>query len=36
MAVALGTEARQHGIAPIRREHPAYRFMRDGNGVVCE
>ena len=24
-------EARQHGIAPVRREHPAYRFMRDGD-----
>ena len=31
-------EARRHGIAPVRREHPAYRFMRDGDGdgVVCE
>ena len=31
-------EARQHGIAPVRRGHPAYRFMRDGDGdgVVCE
>ena len=31
-------EAREHGIAPVHREHPAYRFMRDGdgNGVVCE
>lgn len=31
-------EAREHGIAPVRREHPAYRFMRDGDGdgVVCE
>ena len=31
-------EARGHGIAPVRREHPAYRFMRDGDGdgVVCE
>ena len=31
-------EARQHGIAPVHREHPAYRFMRDGDGdgVVCE
>ena len=31
-------EARQHGIAPVRREHPAYAFMRDrdGDGVVCE
>lgn len=22
-------EARMHGIAPVRREHPAYRFMRE-------
>ena len=31
-------EARQHGIAPVGRGHPAYRFMRDGDGdgVVCE
>ena len=31
-------EARQHGIAPVHREHPTYRFMRDGDGdgVVCE
>ena len=31
-------EARRHGIAPVHREHPAYRFMRDGDGdgVVCE
>ena len=31
-------EARQHGITPVRRGHPAYRFMRegDGDGVVCE
>ena len=31
-------EAREHGIAPVLREHPAYRFMRDGDGdgVVCE
>ena len=31
-------EARQHGIAPVRREHPAYPFMRDGDGdgVVCQ
>ena len=27
-------EARRHGIAPVSRSHPAYRFMRDG--VVCE
>ena len=31
-------EARRHGIAPVHRDHPAYRFMydRDGDGVVCE
>ncbi len=31
-------EARRHGIAPVSRGHPAYRFMRDGDGddVVCE
>ncbi len=31
-------EARRHGIAPVPRTHPAYRFMRDGDGdgVVCE
>ena len=31
-------EAREHGIAPVHRKHPAYRFMRDGDGdgVVCE
>ena len=29
-------EARQHDIAPVHREHPAYRFMRDGDGVVCD
>ena len=31
-------EARRHGIAPVRRDHPAYRFMRDGDGdgIVCE
>ena len=30
--------ARQHGIEPVRREHPACRFMRyeDEAGVVCE
>ena len=26
------TEARRHGIAPVRRGHPAYPFMRDGDG----
>ena len=31
-------EARRHGIAPVHRSHPAYRYMRDGDGdgVVCE
>ena len=31
-------EARRHGIAPVARSHPAYQFMRDGDGdgVVCE
>ena len=31
-------EARQHGIAPVHRGHPAYERMndRDNDGVVCE
>ena len=31
-------EASRHGIAPLSRSHPAYRYMRDGDGdgVVCE
>ena len=31
-------EARRHGIAPVRRDHPAYKYMddRDNDGVVCE
>ena len=29
-------EARRHGIAPVPRGHPAYPFMHDGDGVVCE
>ena len=31
-------EARRHGIAPVHRSHPAYRYMLDGDddGVVCE
>ena len=29
-------EARAHGIAPVRRGHQAWRFMRDGDSVVCE
>lgn len=32
------SEARAHGIAPVRSEHPAYGHMsdNDGDGVVCE
>ena len=31
-------EARRHGITPVHRDHPAYRYMRDGDGdgMVCE
>ena len=31
-------EARRHRIAPVRRGHPAYRYMddRDRDGIVCE
>ena len=31
-------EARRHGIAPVPRAHPAYRYMRDADndGTVCE
>ena len=31
-------EARAHGIAPVRNNHPAYPFMHDGDGdgIVCE
>ncbi len=31
-------EARRHGIAPVARSHPAYRYMHDGDGdgIVCE
>lgn len=31
-------EARRHGIAPVKRGHPAYKHMRDGDGdgIVCE
>ena len=31
-------EARRHGIAPVKTGHPAYPFMRDGDGdgMVCE
>ena len=30
-------EARKHGIAPVHSKHPAYLFMRDGDGdgIVC-
>ena len=28
-------EARRHGIAPVPREHPAYIYMRDGDGDGC-
>ena len=32
------SEARHHGIAPVETGHPAYQFMRDGDGdgIVCE
>ena len=31
-------EAERHAIAPVRKDHPAYPYMRDGDGdgVVCE
>ena len=31
-------EAKQHGIAPVHKDHPAYIFMndRDNDGMVCE
>ena len=31
-------EARRHGIAPVSHGHPAYPYMRDGDGdgIVCE
>ena len=29
-------EARTHDIAPVRREHPTFEFMHDGDGLVCE
>ena len=31
-------EARAHGIAPVHMGHPAYAYMRDGDGdgTVCE
>ncbi|MBH0034575.1 excalibur calcium-binding domain-containing protein [Pseudoalteromonas sp. NZS71_1] len=32
------SEAREHGIAPVHSDHPAYEYMsdRDGDGKVCE
>ncbi|NRA80122.1 MAG: excalibur calcium-binding domain-containing protein [Pseudoalteromonas sp.] len=34
------TEAKRHNIAPVFRQHPAYKLMRDadgdGDGIVCE
>ena len=33
--VALRAAGR-HWIAPVLRVHPAYQFIRDGDGVVCE
>ena len=29
-------EATRHGIVPVHRSPSAYRYMRDGDGVVCE
>ena len=29
-------ESRRHGMAPVHRSHPACRYMRDGDGVVCK
>ena len=31
------SEARKHGISPVRQDHPAYIFMndRDNDGIVC-
>ena len=29
-------EARAHSVAPVRRGHPAYDYMNDGDGVVGE
>ena len=29
-------EARRHGIASVRGDHPAHPYMRDDDGVVCE
>ena len=29
-------EAWRHGIVSVRSDHPAYQYMRDSDGVVCE
>ena len=36
--IRSAADARRHAIAPVPRSHPAYRYMRDGDGdgVVCE
>ena len=36
--VMLASVADQDGIAPMHQSHPAYRYMRDGDGdgIVCE
>ena len=31
-ALPVVSVARRHGIAPVRRSHPACRYMRDGDG----
>lgn len=32
------SEARKHGISPVRQDHPAYIFMndRDNDGIICD
>jgi len=34
----LAVNAREHGIVPVRRDHPAYQYMddSDNDGIVCE
>ena len=29
-------EARRYGIAPVRQDHQAYRFINASDGIVCE
>ena len=29
-------KARQRGIAPVSRGHPAYPYMDEGDSIVCE